>query len=393
MMAPPSLRYVPQVLEGTARIWLNNLPARSISCWIELEEAFNSNFTSTYKRPNRPQQLQACRQRENETDREFLTRWCTLRNTCEGIDENLAIGWFLDSCRHGSMLWQRLQRKRLGTLAETIRIADSYALGDPMQPALADPNFSPGGGSLRQQDPRDLGQKRKEDYRYNSYQVAAVEDQEEPPAPKFQERPKFNSPKEPWNKQAGKKKWSPKKSKRNDSGWTFESMLDQPCSFHTAAAQPPANHTSRQCSWMGRVARGEGMAPRPQTHNPLTGANAQAIPQQARVNHGPQQPARPQPRNAGVNQVQHDYRSLHVYQEHDEVCVVFITEPTDKLSQRWREMEVNTTMPTVPSFMDWSEQEITWSQADHPKIMPKPETYALVLDPSLVGPVKNIKFS
>jgi hypothetical protein len=98
--------------------------------------------------------------------------------------------------------------------------------------------------------------------------------------------------------------------------------------------------------------------------------------------------ARPAPQNAGVNQVQRDYRTRHVYQENDEVCVVFITEPTDKLSQRWREMEVNATMPAIPSFMDWYEQEITWSQVDHTKIMPKPGTYALVLDPTLVGPVK-----
>jgi hypothetical protein len=96
------------------------------------------------------------------------------------------------------MLWQRLQRKRLGTLAETIQIVDSYALGDPMQPACADPNLSSGGGSFRQHDQRDFRQKRKDDHRYNSYQVAAIEDHEEPPAVEFQERPKFNGPKKPW---------------------------------------------------------------------------------------------------------------------------------------------------------------------------------------------------
>src|SRR3954469_2690247 len=34
------------------------------------------------------------------------------------------------------VLWQRLQRDMPTTLAETIRIADSYALGDPTQPEL-----------------------------------------------------------------------------------------------------------------------------------------------------------------------------------------------------------------------------------------------------------------
>jgi hypothetical protein len=82
-----AVRYVPQMLEGPARIWLNNLPARSINGWVDFEEQFVSNFTSTYKRPNRPQQLANCRQGDYETDRDYLTRWCTLRNSCEGVVE------------------------------------------------------------------------------------------------------------------------------------------------------------------------------------------------------------------------------------------------------------------------------------------------------------------
>ena len=53
-------RYVPQMLEGTIRIWLNNLEPGSIRCWTDFEEAFNNNFASTYKRPNRSQQLADC---------------------------------------------------------------------------------------------------------------------------------------------------------------------------------------------------------------------------------------------------------------------------------------------------------------------------------------------
>jgi hypothetical protein len=88
------VRYVPQMLEGPARIWLNNLPTGSINGWIDFEEQFVSNFTSTYKRPNRPQQLANCRQGDYETDRDYLTRWCTLRNSCEVVVEQQAIMWF-----------------------------------------------------------------------------------------------------------------------------------------------------------------------------------------------------------------------------------------------------------------------------------------------------------
>src|SRR4051812_46396317 len=56
-------------------------------------------------------------------------------------------------------------------------------------------------------------------------------------------------------------------------------------------------------------------------------------------------------------------------------------------------MEVNATMPEIPKYMHWSEQEITWSIKDHPKIMPTPGGYALVLDPMFMGPDINVKFS
>jgi hypothetical protein len=58
-----------------------------------------------------------------------------LRNSCEGFLEQQAIMWFAQG-RHGTMLWQKLQRDMPATLAETIKIPDSYALGDPLQPTL-----------------------------------------------------------------------------------------------------------------------------------------------------------------------------------------------------------------------------------------------------------------
>jgi hypothetical protein len=118
-----AVHYVPQMLEGPARIWLNNLPPGSIDGWLDFEEAFNNNFTNTYKRPNRPQQLSMCRQREEETDREYLTRWSSLRNSYEGVIEAQDISWVAQGCQHGSMLWQILQREMPASLAETIRIA------------------------------------------------------------------------------------------------------------------------------------------------------------------------------------------------------------------------------------------------------------------------------
>ena len=49
-------------------------------------------------------------------------------------------------------------------------------------------------------------------------------------------------------------------------------------------------------------------------------------------------------------------------------------------------MEVNAVMPAVPKFMHCSEQEISWSRKDNPRVMPTPGGYALVVDPTFMGP-------
>ena len=83
----------------------------------------------------------------------------------EGVVEAQAISWFAQGCRHGSMLWQKLQRKMPATLAETMRIADTYTLGDPMQPLVdvGDSNRRNAGpqrsGPSRSHDRQDLARK------------------------------------------------------------------------------------------------------------------------------------------------------------------------------------------------------------------------------------------
>ena len=73
--------------------------------------------------------------------------------------------------------------------------------------------------------------------------------------------------------------------------------------------------------------------------------------------------------------------------------MVFTTESEDRQSLQRRNMEVNVVMPAVPYFMDWSDQSISWNCTDHPGIMPNPGGYALVLDPTFVGPDINVRFT
>jgi hypothetical protein len=44
-----AVRYAPLMLIGSARTWLNSLPALQINSWYDFKEAFIKNFTGTYK--------------------------------------------------------------------------------------------------------------------------------------------------------------------------------------------------------------------------------------------------------------------------------------------------------------------------------------------------------
>ena len=81
------------------------------------------------------------------------------------------------------------------------------------------------------------------------------------------------------------------------------------------------------------------------------------------------------------------------YREHHQSFMVFVTEPMDKQSQHRRAMEVNAVMPSVPKYLNWSEQEVSWSRGDQPRVMPTPGGYALVVDPTFIGPAINTRFS
>ena len=91
---------------------------------------FNRNFTGTYLRPGNAQLLAMCRQKEGESDRAYLTRWTSLRNSCEGILELQAVQYFVQGCRDGTLLRHRLLRRSPKTMAELMAIADEYATAD-----------------------------------------------------------------------------------------------------------------------------------------------------------------------------------------------------------------------------------------------------------------------
>ena len=107
-----AMRYVPLMLQGSARTWLNNLPPESINSWLDFEEVFNCNFTGTYLRPGNAQLITMCKQKEVELDCAYLIRWTSLRNSCKGILESQAFQYFFQGCRDRTLLRHRILRKK-----------------------------------------------------------------------------------------------------------------------------------------------------------------------------------------------------------------------------------------------------------------------------------------
>ena len=72
---------------------------------------------------------------------------------------------------------------------------------------------------------------------------------------------------------------------------------------------------------------------------------------------------------------------------------MFTSVADDRRSRRLQQQEVNAVASDTPEFMHWSEKPISWSRADHPEVMPKPGSYALVLDATFATDKRAARFS
>src|SRR3954470_2565978 len=98
--------------------------------------------------------------------------------------------------------------------------------------------------------------------------------------------------------------------------YTFEDMLDQPCKMHSSPGKPAA-HTTQQCDFVKRIAKGEALPP----------------------------PPPPPPQNRGPYQGQNQFSRQYA------AYIIFTSESNDKGSRRARAQELNATMPPTPWYM------------------------------------------
>jgi hypothetical protein len=83
--------YFPLVMGDTPSLWLNNLPAGSITSWADLSQAFTSNFQATYNRPGNVFNLERVTMKPSEWLRDYTNRFFENCNTCVGIRDDQVI--------------------------------------------------------------------------------------------------------------------------------------------------------------------------------------------------------------------------------------------------------------------------------------------------------------
>jgi hypothetical protein len=83
--------YFSLVMGGAPSLWLNNLPAGSITSWADLSQAFTSNFQATYNRPGDALNLERVTMNAGEQLRDYTNRFFENRNTCVGVRDDQVV--------------------------------------------------------------------------------------------------------------------------------------------------------------------------------------------------------------------------------------------------------------------------------------------------------------
>jgi hypothetical protein len=89
--------YFPLVMGDALSLWLNNLPAGSITSWADLFQAFTSNFQVTYNRPGNAFNIGRVTMKTGERLRDYTNRLFENRNTCVSVRDDQVV----DSYKQG----------------------------------------------------------------------------------------------------------------------------------------------------------------------------------------------------------------------------------------------------------------------------------------------------
>ena len=373
-------------LRDSARAWLRGLPKESIKSWEGLVEAFVKNFQATYQRPVGIAEIRQCKQKSNEPVRSYIGRFTKLINAAEDISVDRAIDAFNDGLRREAHQ-EELGKLRPKTISELMDIAVRWADGedhvrkgrtrsddededrrndhsgrrDERRKKRRNRNYESGDGlelvaagyADRRDDHRDDRRDDRRDYRRDDRQYRG-------------------------NYQGGNQAWKPRTPRAPEL--PAHAQLDAPCYIHSYFDQKDqrrkSTHTLRECRQfieLQQIMREANIAPT--TYPAVPGAVAPNAPPPPPG--GPPQANMITPAN-GREQFPPARGQLNMIHK----------TARSKREQKKFTREVNlaeTSMSNYTEYVDWSDQAISFSRADHPKAVPRPGHASLVVQANIGG--------
>ena len=123
------IRNLPLLLTDSARAWLEHLPPSQIHDWRDLVRIFVGNFQGTYVRPGNSWDLKSCRQKPDESLRDFIRRFSKQCTELPSVGDSEIVQAFLSgtTCRD---LVRELGRNVPRSAAALLDIATNFASGE-----------------------------------------------------------------------------------------------------------------------------------------------------------------------------------------------------------------------------------------------------------------------
>jgi hypothetical protein len=307
---------LPPHLADSARTWLEHLPASQIHNWDDLVRTFVGNFQGTYVRPGNSWDLCSCTQKPGESLRDFIRRFSKRCTELPSVAQSEIVHAFLE----GTTCWdlvRELGRSPPVDSNELFDIATSFASGEEAVGAIFD-----GKKGKRVDDAPAEGSKSKEPRQKNKRGKKGKKLLREA-------RKQGHDDDDGEALAVDPARRGPRPAPRGPG--VFDDMLKKPYPYH----KTPVNHTLEQCDMLKRFY-----------------GRAAAKDDEAKKDGGDG--------DAGY------------FPAVENVFLIF-GGPTVDMSSRQRKRErheVLTAEKAPPSFLDWSEDTITFSREDHPNRIP-----------------------
>jgi hypothetical protein len=329
------IRNLPLHLADSARTWLEHLPASQIHNWDDLVRTFMGNFQGTYVCPGNSWDLRSCTQKPGESLRDFIRRFSKRCTELPSVAQSEIVHAFLEgtTCRD---LVHELGRSSPVDSNELFDIATSFASGKEAVGAIFD-----GKKGKHADDTPAEGSKSKELRQMNKRGKTKKK-----PCREAREQGRDNDDGEALAVDPARQ--GPRPAPRGPG--VFDDMLKKPCPYH----KTPVNHTLEQCDMLKRF---YGRAAAKDDEAKKDGGDGDA---------------------GGFPAVEN-------------VFLIFggLTIDMSSRQRKWERHEVLAAEKAPPSFLNWSEDAITFSREDHPNRIPNPGQYPLVVNPV----IENARFS